>query len=74
MEEEEEDGEEGEWEDKVPHPTAPCMQTTHSLVCLPTSQDQLSVLDSLTGCPFEEDVLLFAIPVCAPYQALANYK
>jgi hypothetical protein len=35
---------------------------------------QLSDLDSLTGSPLPDDVLLFAIPVCAPYQALANFK
>ena len=51
------------------------MLTTQSFVCpLFLRQDQLSVLDSLTGCPLEEDGLLFAIPVCAPYQALTNYK
>ena len=32
------------------------------------------VLDSLTGQPVSEDLLLFAIPVCAPYSALVNYK
>lgn len=25
-------------------------------------------LDALTGCPRAEDILLFAVPVCAPYQ------
>uniref|UniRef100_A0A673C6U6 Ribosome quality control complex subunit NEMF n=1 Tax=Sphaeramia orbicularis TaxID=375764 RepID=A0A673C6U6_9TELE len=29
---------------------------------------------SLTGQPHPEDVLLFAVPVCAPYTALSNYK
>lgn len=32
------------------------------------------VLDSLTGCPRPEDTLLFALPVCAPYPTLQNYK
>uniref|UniRef100_A0AAR2KKB8 Ribosome quality control complex subunit NEMF n=1 Tax=Pygocentrus nattereri TaxID=42514 RepID=A0AAR2KKB8_PYGNA len=31
-------------------------------------------LDSLTGQPYSDDVLLFAVPVCAPYTALSNYK
>ena len=34
----------------------------------------MSLLDSLTGCPLSEDLLLFAIPVCAPYTAVQNYK
>ncbi|XP_067128468.1 ribosome quality control complex subunit NEMF [Centruroides vittatus] len=31
-------------------------------------------LNSLTGCPVSEDTLLFAVPVCAPYSAMQNYK
>uniref|UniRef100_A0A1A9W2Q3 NFACT RNA-binding domain-containing protein n=1 Tax=Glossina brevipalpis TaxID=37001 RepID=A0A1A9W2Q3_9MUSC len=34
----------------------------------------VEMLDSLSGIPFEEDELLFCIPVVAPYQALQNYK
>lgn len=34
----------------------------------------INMLDSLTGQPLPEDELLFAIPVVAPYNALANYK
>lgn len=37
-------------------------------------QEAVSLLDSLTGCPISEDLLLFAIPVCAPYGAVQNYK
>uniref|UniRef100_A0A3Q1IA35 Ribosome quality control complex subunit NEMF n=1 Tax=Anabas testudineus TaxID=64144 RepID=A0A3Q1IA35_ANATE len=33
-----------------------------------------NLLTSLTGQPHAEDVLLFAVPVCAPYTALSNYK
>ncbi|KAK1793434.1 hypothetical protein P4O66_011812 [Electrophorus voltai] len=33
-----------------------------------------NLLDSLTGQPYLDDVLLFAVPVCAPYTALSNYK
>nr|XP_009296578.1 nuclear export mediator factor NEMF [Danio rerio] len=33
-----------------------------------------NLLDSLTGLPHPEDVLLFAVPVCAPYTALSSYK
>lgn len=36
--------------------------------------DELKILDSLTGCPVVEDGLLFAVPVCAPYAALQNFK
>lgn len=36
--------------------------------------DEVDMLDSLTGLPVDEDELLFAIPVIAPYQALQNYK
>ncbi|CAH0756623.1 unnamed protein product [Diatraea saccharalis] len=32
------------------------------------------LLSQLTGCPLPEDELLFAVPVCAPYTALHNYK
>jgi len=31
-------------------------------------------LNRLTGSPKSDDVLLYAIPVCAPYEALKNYK
>lgn len=34
----------------------------------------VEMIDSLTGQPFEEDELLFVIPVVAPYNALQNYK
>uniref|UniRef100_F6UR27 Ribosome quality control complex subunit NEMF n=1 Tax=Ornithorhynchus anatinus TaxID=9258 RepID=F6UR27_ORNAN len=33
-----------------------------------------NLLDSLTGQPHTEDVLLFAIPICAPYTVMTNYK
>lgn len=36
--------------------------------------DETDMLDSLTGCPIEDDELLFAMPVVAPYQTLQNYK
>lgn len=34
----------------------------------------VEMLNSLTGCPVDEDEILFAVPVIAPYQALSNYK
>ncbi|XP_062502377.1 ribosome quality control complex subunit NEMF-like isoform X2 [Corticium candelabrum] len=37
-------------------------------------KDGMDYLNSLTGCPLEDDILLFAIPVCAPYSVLTNYK
>ena len=38
------------------------------------AQENQSYLDALTGSPFPEDVLLFAIPMCAPYTALSAFK
>ncbi|NXP57699.1 NEMF factor, partial [Chloropsis cyanopogon] len=38
------------------------------------SQESEALLDSLTGQPHPEDILLFAVPICAPYTAMANYK
>ena len=32
------------------------------------------MLDALTGCPVPEDIMLYAIPVCAPYTAISSYK
>ena len=40
----------------------------------PEERDRLTQLDSLTGAPRPDDVLLFAVPVCAPYSALQGYK
>ena len=31
-------------------------------------RDRLTQLDSLTGVPRGDDILLFALPMCAPYQ------
>merc|ERR1711872_56603 len=36
--------------------------------------DETDMLDGLTGKPVAEDELLFAVPVCAPYTTLINYK
>ncbi|XP_076044571.1 nuclear export mediator factor NEMF homolog Clbn [Oratosquilla oratoria] len=36
--------------------------------------DDLSILDTLTANPVTEDELLYAIPVCAPYPTMTNYK
>lgn len=40
----------------------------------PGAEEAETLLTSLTGQPHAEDVLLFAVPVCAPYTALSNYK
>ena len=37
-------------------------------------KEQLSDLDSLTGCPLPDDILLYAVPVCGPYSCMLNYK
>mmetsp|Transcript_37063 Transcript_37063/g.45314 ORF Transcript_37063/g.45314 Transcript_37063/m.45314 type:complete len:177 (+) Transcript_37063:495-1025(+) len=36
--------------------------------------DDTAELSKLTGKPLAEDVLLYAVPVCAPYQTLSGYK
>lgn len=36
--------------------------------------DWLGIMDTFTGQPLGEDVLLYALPVCAPYSALVSYK
>ena len=33
-----------------------------------------NIVDSLTGCPHPDDIIMFAIPVCAPYNSMQNYK
>ncbi|XP_071413272.1 ribosome quality control complex subunit NEMF isoform X2 [Pithys albifrons albifrons] len=40
----------------------------------PGVEDAEALLDSLTGQPHPEDILLFAVPICAPYTAMTNYK
>lgn len=37
-------------------------------------QADIDMIDTLTGNPLPEDELLFAVPVVAPYNTLANYK
>jgi hypothetical protein len=39
-----------------------------------SEKEKLTMLDELTGCPRGEDTVLFAVPVCAPYQVVSNYK
>ncbi|XP_065832835.1 ribosome quality control complex subunit NEMF-like isoform X2 [Oscarella lobularis] len=38
------------------------------------SKDDVEYLNALTGCPLPDDLLMFAIPMCAPYNAITNYK
>ncbi|CAG5004313.1 unnamed protein product [Parnassius apollo] len=40
----------------------------------PGADTDVELLNQLTGCPYPEDELLFAVPVVAPYSALVNYK
>ncbi|KAH9318701.1 hypothetical protein KI387_020470, partial [Taxus chinensis] len=37
-------------------------------------KEKLTELDTLTGNPLPNDILLYAVPVCAPYNALQSYK
>lgn len=41
---------------------------------LANQDDEVDVIDSLTGMPHEEDELLFCVTVCAPYSSIQNYK
>ncbi|KAG7328087.1 hypothetical protein KOW79_008031 [Hemibagrus wyckioides] len=40
----------------------------------PGAEEYENFLDSLTGQPHSDDMLLFAVPVCAPYTALSTFK
>ncbi|XP_053923247.1 ribosome quality control complex subunit NEMF [Cuculus canorus] len=40
----------------------------------PGVEEGAALLDSLTGQPHPEDIVLFAVPICAPYTAMTNYK
>jgi len=37
-------------------------------------KEKLNDVDYLTGNPLPNDILLYAVPVCAPYSALQSYK
>ncbi|KAK9136631.1 hypothetical protein Sjap_007225 [Stephania japonica] len=37
-------------------------------------KEKLNDVDYLTGTPLPNDILLYAVPVCGPYNALQNYK
>lgn len=37
-------------------------------------EDCIYILDTLTALPREDDVIRYALPVCAPYNAVANYR
>ncbi|KAK9068341.1 hypothetical protein SSX86_012452 [Deinandra increscens subsp. villosa] len=37
-------------------------------------KEKLNDVDYLTGVPLPNDILLYAVPVCAPYAALQSYK
>lgn len=37
-------------------------------------KEKLSELDSLTAKPYADDILLYAVPICGPYNALQGYK
>lgn len=37
-------------------------------------KEKLNDLDYLTGNPLVNDILLYAVPVCGPYNALQTYK
>lgn len=37
-------------------------------------EEPKEIYNQLTGAPLPDDLLLEAVPVCAPYSALTNYK
>lgn len=37
-------------------------------------QESLNILDLLTASPFPDDAIEYALPLCAPYSALTNYR
>ncbi|PKI62666.1 hypothetical protein CRG98_016937 [Punica granatum] len=37
-------------------------------------KEKLNDVDYLTGNPLPSDILLYAVPVCGPYNALQSYK
>jgi len=39
-----------------------------------THDGDVDILNSLTGLPREDDIMLFCVPMCAPYSAIMNYK
>lgn len=46
-----------------------------SVAALPEAvRGQLGALDTLVSSPHDDDEVVFALPVCAPYSALASYK
>ncbi|GAB6026032.1 hypothetical protein CHUAL_012242 [Chamberlinius hualienensis] len=38
------------------------------------TQEDNMLLNSLTGLPLAEDILLYSIPMCAPYNCISNFK
>ena len=50
-----------------------CLKTLHKWYVY-TFYGPYTLLDSFTGCPVPDDIMLYAIPVCAPYTAVNNYK
>ncbi|KAJ2330691.1 hypothetical protein GGI00_003592, partial [Coemansia sp. RSA 2681] len=55
-------------------PTAPTADDEDEEDAPDLTLEQLSVLDTLTAAPLPGDNLGFAIPVCAPYNALSQYR
>uniref|UniRef100_A0A803Y3F7 Ribosome quality control complex subunit NEMF n=1 Tax=Meleagris gallopavo TaxID=9103 RepID=A0A803Y3F7_MELGA len=66
--------EKGEDERRTGEEATAEIQGCASRLCLLPLQDGTALLDSLTGQPHAEDILLFAVPICAPYTAMTNYK
>ncbi|KAI9595892.1 fibronectin-binding protein A N-terminus-domain-containing protein [Syncephalis fuscata] len=67
-EDEEEDEEEGEGEEK--EEIRRLMAEENIAVLDNEDADNLSFMDALVGTPLPDDVIHFAIPICAPYAAL----
>lgn len=44
------------------------------LGCTESEWERLEDIDAVTGQPRVDDVLLYALPMCAPYGAVQNHK
>ena len=39
-----------------------------------SNDGDIDILNSLTGLPREDDIMLFSLPMCAPYSSIMSYK
>ena len=66
---EEEEGESGALDSEI----AALLEQPSAIALGEGLTSQLGLQDLFSGCPTDDDALLFAVPVCAPYSTLASY-